>query len=96
MVDHQKILDELVSLLADLRHRQGLSLGAAATLMRERCDDPVSASAVGMYERRERDPSLLRLLQLADIYGVDPAWLLAEAIRSAGGAGCCKSCGRAW
>jgi transcriptional regulator with XRE-family HTH domain len=78
--------------LAAVRDAHHLTQQQAADRYRERTGRDVSARTMSKYE--QSCTSLLRLFELADVYGVSPLWLLSEASRKSGRAPVCLVCGR--
>ena len=63
------------------RHSTGLTLREAS----ERSEHRFRPTSLASYERGERQVSTQRFCELAGLYGVSPARLLADAIREADG-----------
>lgn len=80
--------------LADLRHQLNLTQRQAVARYHERTGRHLADRSLLSYERAHRVPSLARLVELADVYGVSPVWLFSEAIRKAGRDPSCLFCGR--
>lgn len=66
--------------LRSVRMANHLSLKQVEKLSKGR----FKASIVGSYERGERAVSTYRLVELASLYGVSPAWIVSEASRQSG------------
>lgn len=74
MIDQQKLGQQL----RKMRTANHLSLKQVEKLSKGR----FKASIVGSYERGERSVSAYRLVELASLYGVSPAYVVSEASRA--------------
>lgn len=77
-MDQQDYRDEIGRRLRGVRHQQDLTLAEVET----RTDGRFTAMALGSWERADRTISTLKLVELADFYGVPAGQLFPDSDRT--------------
>lgn len=84
--DLDAVLRELTTQLVRMRRLREWTQRQAAERIRE-TGSLITAQALSLHERGERELTVRRLLELTRAYQVSAPWLLAEAIRNADSGG---------